>query len=162
LLNCLVINTHVPRDTSALVTSVGRLYHDCSQAMAPMLEAFGGVVGSAGKALALLAADAESPQGHSELARLVVMNHHLLCAIGVGHPACDTVCSLCAEAGVDAKITGAGGGGCMLAVLRPEVKPAAIEGLSQALRAEGCTVLQLAIGAVGVTLAAERRESPTL
>lgn len=45
------------------------------------------------------------------------MNQHLLNALGVGHPAIDRVCSLAASLGLNAKLTGGGGGGCVIALL---------------------------------------------
>lgn len=64
----------------------------------------------------------------------MTMNHHLLCAVGVGHPALTAVVEAAAAAssaaggsagngngtgeGFAAKLTGAGGGGCAI-VLSP-------------------------------------------
>jgi mevalonate kinase len=45
------------------------------------------------------------------------MNHHLLCALGVGHAALDQVVSITREEGLPTKLTGAGGGGCAFTVL---------------------------------------------
>jgi mevalonate kinase len=45
------------------------------------------------------------------------MNQQLLNALGVGHPAIDQVCSLAASLGLGAKLTGGGGGGCVIALL---------------------------------------------
>lgn len=40
------------------------------------------------------------------------MNHHLLNAIGVGHPTLDRIVTVAGTIGYSAKLTGAGGGGC--------------------------------------------------
>ena len=45
------------------------------------------------------------------------MNQHLLNAIGVGHPSIDKVCTLATSLGLSAKLTGGGGGGCVIALL---------------------------------------------
>ena len=45
------------------------------------------------------------------------MNHDLLRAMGVSHPALEAVVARAAEEGFAAKLTGAGGGGCALVLL---------------------------------------------
>jgi mevalonate kinase len=51
------------------------------------------------------------------------MNHALLDALGVGHPALSRLVLAARTAGAfGAKMTGAGGGGCMVAVCPKEVK----------------------------------------
>ena len=51
------------------------------------------------------------------LQELFFINQQLLNAIGVGHPAIDKVCGLAASLGLGAKLTGGGGGGCVMALL---------------------------------------------
>lgn len=48
---------------------------------------------------------------------LIRVNHWLLCALGVGHPALATVYDLSNEADLACKLTGAGGGGCAITLL---------------------------------------------
>ncbi len=45
------------------------------------------------------------------------MNHHLLNALGVGHPSLTQVFEIAAAADCHAKLTGAGGGGCAIVLL---------------------------------------------
>ena len=47
------------------------------------------------------------------------MNHHLLNSIGVGHPSLDKVHHMTSEIGLASKLTGAGGGGCAIALIPP-------------------------------------------
>lgn len=47
------------------------------------------------------------------------MNQHHLNAIGVGHSSLDRVCQVSAAHGLHSKLTGAGGGGCAITLLRP-------------------------------------------
>jgi GHMP kinases C terminal len=51
------------------------------------------------------------------------MNHHLLCALGVGHPSLSTVVNASDECGMACKLTGAGGGGCAITLLPPAKSP---------------------------------------
>lgn len=39
--------------------------------------------------------------------------------MGVGHPALDTLCRVTMNRGLHSKLTGAGGGGCGITLLRP-------------------------------------------
>lgn len=47
------------------------------------------------------------------------MNHSLLNAIGVGHPALEHVCNIAQGFGLAAKLTGGGGGGCAIVLVPP-------------------------------------------
>lgn len=51
------------------------------------------------------------------LKELFSFNQHLLNALGVGHPTIDRVCQLAASLGLHSKLTGGGGGGCVIALL---------------------------------------------
>ena len=80
----------------------------------------GGDGGGKGGQAAACNGSAESSTSSDELTTigtLVRMNHHLLCAIGVGAPALDEVVSITAEEHLPTKLTGAGGGGCAYTVL---------------------------------------------
>lgn len=67
------------------------------------------------------------PQGD-----LMAMNHHLLNAVGVGHPALTAVVDAAASAGPHTggfacKLTGAGGGGCAIILSPVPYTPVASE-----------------------------------
>ena len=61
---------------------------------------------------ALLAGDAEA------VGRTMTENHLLLRRLGVSHPALETLVSAALPTSLGAKLTGAGGGGCMIALTR--------------------------------------------
>ncbi|OJD36533.1 mevalonate kinase [Diplodia corticola] len=107
----------------------------------------------------------------TRLGTLMQLNHRLLSALGVSHPALDRVCDIVARKGVGyAKLTGAGGGGCVLVLLKPGVVGGlqgredgaagggggdgggeeALEEAKEELRAEGFRVLGARIGGAGV------------
>ena len=52
-----------------------------------------------------------------EQGQLMATNHHLLCALGVGHPSLDAVRACCLSRHCECKLTGAGGGGCAIALI---------------------------------------------
>jgi mevalonate kinase len=47
------------------------------------------------------------------------MNQHHLNALGVGHASLDQLCQVTAAHGLHSKLTGAGGGGCGITLLKP-------------------------------------------
>lgn len=53
------------------------------------------------------------------LQELIDINQHHLNVMGVGHPALDTLCQITLTRGLHSKLTGAGGGGCGITLLRP-------------------------------------------
>jgi mevalonate kinase len=57
-----------------------------------------------------------------------------------------------AAAGLHAKLTGAGGGGCAFVLLRPDMAAAAADELRAALADQGCDTFEVVVGAEGVTL----------
>lgn len=93
-LRILVTNTRVPKNTKALVAGV-RVLHDALPAVVdPILSAineislsFVGAIGPGADPAAL----------HGTIAKLVRINHSLLCGLGVGHPALDTLCAITAR-----------------------------------------------------------------
>ncbi|MBM73144.1 MAG: mevalonate kinase [Euryarchaeota archaeon] len=71
---------------------------------------------------ALLAGDAEG------VGRAMTENHLLLRRLGVSHPALETLVSAALPTSLGAKLTGAGGGGCMIALTQdPKATSEAIE-----------------------------------
>ncbi len=108
-LDLLVIPTGVERRTADLVARVGRNLDDLPQVAHPLLEAIRG---------ASLAGEGALAAGDWPLlGRLFDACHGALCALGVGHPRLDELCSTARNAGaLGAKLTGAGGGGCAVAV----------------------------------------------
>ena len=55
----------------------------------------------------------------SAFQELFSINHHLLNALGVGHPSLDKACTIAQQFGLGAKLTGGGGGGCAIALIPP-------------------------------------------
>lgn len=169
-LRILVTNTKVPKETGKLVAGVRRLRDALPGPVDHVIAAIQGVTDAA---LAAIAADAApapappadaAPQPHALLARLqelVRLNHSLLNALGVGHPALEAVVGDAGAQGFASKLTGAGGGGCALTLLPPRAGgegdadgevDARVAAAVAALRARGYDCFETRLGGDGLLL----------
>ena len=102
--------------TAEMVAAVGARHRRHPQATTALFRAIGEL---AEEADALLAST--DPTVPEELGELMDINHGALAALGVSTAALDAACHLARGAGaLGAKLTGAGGGGCVFALARPE------------------------------------------
>ena len=124
----LLTNTLVPKNTRALVAGVRRLLEAHRAPTAATFDAIGAIAAefverAAGSAAAAAPAEggilgdggdgggAEAgslPLTAECVGELAEMNHRLLCALGVGHPALERVCEVSNAHGCKSKLTGAG------------------------------------------------------
>jgi len=103
----------VSHSTAKMVEQVGEQKKKHPEIVNPILDAIEGVSLSAIHHL-------NNPK---ELGRYMDMNHSLLEALGVGHPQLSKIVLVArAEGAFGAKITGAGGGGCMVALCPRQLK----------------------------------------
>ncbi|HOT95102.1 MAG TPA: mevalonate kinase [Methanoregulaceae archaeon] len=106
-LNLVIGNTQVSHSTSRMVELVAEERERRPGVISPILEAIG----------ALTLEGLRSLDEPRELGRLMNVNHALLDAIGVGHTSLTRLVLAARGAGAfGAKLTGAGGGGCMIAL----------------------------------------------
>lgn len=109
--------------TRAMVEGVARRLSDVGTAKAPLLESFGAIVAEAIGAIA----EGDAPR----VGRLMDVNHGLLVSIGVSTPQLDEGCRVArSEGALGAKLTGAGGGGCVVAVAHPDDAPRITQALA--------------------------------
>jgi len=106
-------NTMVSHSTSKMVEMVADLKKSNPEICDPVLDAIGGITMSAMHHLV----------DPVHLGRLMNMNNSLLDVLGVGHPALTRLIQSSRAGGAyGAKITGAGGGGCMVALCPKHLK----------------------------------------
>jgi mevalonate kinase len=112
-LHLVIGDSLVSHSTAKMVEQVGDLKKKHPEIVDPILDAIEGVSMSAIHHL-------NNPR---ELGRYMDMNHALLDALGVGHPQLSRLVLASRAAGAfGAKITGAGGGGCMVALCPKHLK----------------------------------------
>ncbi len=80
------------------------------------------------------------------LGALMTENHGLLNSLGVGHPALDALVAACKESSYGAKLTGAGGGGSMIALTDD------VEATTKAIREAGGEPIVVRVGCEGVRI----------
>ena len=81
---------------------------------------------------------------------LIHKNQQLLAqGLGVSHPKIDSICKIANRFGLQAKLTGAGGGGFAYILLPPTSKKCDIEQATCELKNMQCTVQETTLGASG-------------
>lgn len=123
-LSLVVIPSGIPRQTGALVAGVRMRRDRMPTVIDPVIGALGQLV-ARGRA-ALVAGDLHV------FAELTTVAHELLSALGVSLPALDRLCAAAVRHGaLAAKLTGAGGGGCVIALCDTRAAAqAVVEGVS--------------------------------
>uniref|UniRef100_A0A3B3QW88 mevalonate kinase n=1 Tax=Paramormyrops kingsleyae TaxID=1676925 RepID=A0A3B3QW88_9TELE len=119
VLRILLTNTKVPRSTKSLVAGVRDKIKKFPSVMHPVLESISAVSVTCELTLEEIASD-PMPEHYAVLEELIDINQHHLQVLGVGHASLDTLCRTTLAHGLHSKLTGAGGGGCGITLLRPE------------------------------------------
>lgn len=87
----------------------------------------------------------------TRLGELIRINHGILVSLGVSHPKLERIRELIDHAGIGwTKLTGAGGGGCSITLIKPDVKKATLKNLEDQLTDEGFEKYEITLGGAGV------------
>ncbi|KAM5193827.1 mevalonate kinase [Mantella aurantiaca] len=150
-LQILLTNTRVPRSTKILVAGVKDKLLKYPDIIEPVLSSIHAI--SQKCQLILEASSSGLSNGqYSVLEELIDINQHHLNVIGAGHPSLDRLCQVTTSHGLHSKLTGAGGGGCAITLLRPDVDQSVVEAAKQQLLDCGYQCWETSIGAPGVSL----------
>eukprot|EP01027_Heterolobosea_sp_BB2_P008293 GEZU01012297.1.p1 GENE.GEZU01012297.1~~GEZU01012297.1.p1 ORF type:complete len:412 (+),score=85.17 GEZU01012297.1:92-1327(+) len=144
----LVVNTRQSRNTAQLVAGVRELKTKFPAIIDPIIDS----IHQISLQCIQLFSNYQSPEELcSTMEKLIDVNHHLLCGIGVGHEKLDTVCRVTRRFGLHSKLTGAGGGGCAFTLLPVGISSATLHEVTKALQAEGFEVFEASIGCPGLS-----------
>jgi mevalonate kinase len=147
----LLVDTRQPKSTAAEVAKVGALKKMHPQITEAVLDAIDKVSEGAARLIAQPDFDPEEVSSLEDLGRLMTINHGLLVALGVSHPRLERIRELVDHEGIGwTKLTGAGGGGCAITLLRPDVPAERMEKLCESLEAENYGRFETTLGCDGV------------
>lgn len=117
----LLVNTRQSRSTATEVAKVANLKNVHPELTENILNAIGLVTESAHKLLTSPDFDSTSHASLKYLGELVTINHGLLVSLGVSHPKLERIREIIDHTGIGwTKLTGAGGGGCAITILKPQ------------------------------------------
>ncbi|ESQ32252.1 hypothetical protein EUTSA_v10004396mg [Eutrema salsugineum] len=150
-LRMLITNTKVGRNTKALVSGVSERTLRHPDAMKSVFNA----VDSISKELAatIQSKDETSVAEKEEsIKELMEMNQGLLQSMAVSHGSIDTVIRTTAKHKLTSKLTGAGGGGCVLTLLPTSVSGTVVDKVVEELESSGFQCFTASIGGNGAQI----------
>nr|XP_057925982.1 mevalonate kinase [Doryrhamphus excisus] len=150
LLRILLTNTKVPRSTKVLVARVKDKINKFPSIMTSVLDSVDAISCTCEKVLLEMTTQPITGEHYNILEELIDINQHHLNVMGVGHPALDTLCRVTLARGLHSKLTGAGGGGCGITLLRPETDSLVVQSTIQDLKDCGFDCWETSIGGPGV------------
>ncbi|KAL9126057.1 MAG: hypothetical protein Q9217_004835 [Psora testacea] len=147
----LLVNTRQPRSTATEVAKVGALKTALPEVTELILEAIDRVTESAHALITTSGFSHVDASTTQTLGSLMNINHGLLVSLGVSHPRLERIRELVDLVGVGyTKLTGAGGGGSAMSLLKPDVHPEKLKELKTKLDAEDFERFETTLGGDGV------------
>ena len=147
----LLVNTRQSRSTATEVAKVATLKKSQPVVIELILEAIDKVTESAHELIGSPTFDEKDQASVQTLGELMKLNHGLLAALGVSHPKLERISELvdAAKAGWT-KLTGAGGGGSAITLLKSDTSASALHDLESKLESEGFEKYETTLGGDGV------------
>lgn len=150
-LRLLLINTRQSKSTAHEVMKVAKLKDTHPKLVGTILDAIDKVTTSAAELIYEDDFDAEEEDSLRKVGEFMSINHGLLVALGVSHPRLERVRELIDHEGIGwTKLTGAGGGGCSITLMRPGVPKEKLKRLDEQLAEEGYDKYETTLGGDGV------------
>ncbi|EEQ88585.2 Mevalonate kinase [Blastomyces dermatitidis] len=147
----LLVNSRQPRSTATEVAKVGKFCKAHPAVSESILEAIDQVTESASDFIQSGDFDSSSIEAIDHFGELFRINHGLLVSLGVSHPRLERIRELVDHTGSGwTKLTGAGGGGCAITLLRANTDPAVLRQLEKTLDDEGFERYETTLGGHGI------------
>ncbi|CAN7023952.1 unnamed protein product [Brassica oleracea var. botrytis] len=150
-LRMLITNTKVGRNTKALVSGVSERTVRHPDAMKSVFNA----VDSISKELAAIIQSKDQnsvTEKEESIKELMEINQSLLQSMGVSHSSIDTVIRTTLKHKLTSKLTGAGGGGCVLTLLPTVVSGTVVDKVVEELESSGFQCFTASIGGNGAEI----------
>jgi mevalonate kinase len=147
----LLVDTRQAKSTAAEVAKVAKLRKEHPQITESILNAIDKVSEGAAQLIAQDDFDPQELSSLEQLGKLMTINHGLLVALGVSHPRLERIRELVDHEGIGwTKLTGAGGGGCAITLLKNNLSHERMERLNKTLKEEGYQKFEATLGCDGV------------
>lgn len=147
----LLVNTKQPRSTLVEVAKVGALKKKYPAVTEATLDSIDEVTKSAYSLITSDNFDPASEQNIEHLGDLFRINHGLLVSLGVSHPKLEDIREMVDYADIGwTKLTGAGGGGCAITLLKRDVDDESLRNLMAKFEAAGFEEYKTTLGGSGV------------
>lgn len=147
----LLVDTKQAKSTAHEVAKVAKLKERHPKLVGSILDAVDRITNTAANLLEDEEFDEEDEDSLNKVGELISINHGLLVSLGVSHPRLERVRELVDHEGIGfTKLTGAGGGGCSITLLRPNVPVDKMEKLEEQLLDEGYQQFETTLGGDGV------------
>ncbi len=147
----LLVDTKQPKSTANEVAKVGKLKNTHPKLVGSILDAVDKVTQSAAALIDEDDFDSHQTESLQKLGELMTINHGLLVALGVSHPRLERIRELVDHEGIGwTKLTGAGGGGCSITLMKPNVARSKLDQLEEQLDREGYQKFETTLAGDGV------------
>ncbi|KAF2072286.1 hypothetical protein CYY_006393 [Polysphondylium violaceum] len=152
-LRILITNTRVGRSTKILVENVINRSQKYTDLIDPVSNLIDTISMQCLACFERYEADSNFDELQSAMELMFDMNQSLLSGCyGVGHSSIDNIVSITKSMGLHTKLTGAGGGGCVITLLKPSTDSQQLEQLKKALSDAGYESWEATIGDPGVLI----------
>ncbi|CAH0040661.1 unnamed protein product [Clonostachys solani] len=147
----LLVDTKQAKSTAYEVAKVGTLNKTHPDLVGSILDAMGKVTTTVADLIEEEDFDATDEDDLRRVGELMTINHGLLVSLGVSHPRLERIRELVDHEGIGwTKLTGAGGGGCSITLLRPELPNERLNKLEAQLEEENYQKFETTLGGDGV------------
>ncbi|KAF3770904.1 putative Erg12 [Cryphonectria parasitica EP155] len=146
----LLVDTKQPKSTAFEVAKVGALKEKHPKLVGSILDTIDKITRTAESLMDEEDFDSEELESLQKVGELMTLNHGQLMSLGVSHPRLERIRALVDHEGIGwTKLTGAGGGGCSITLLRPDAKEK-LHRLDEQLCEEGYEKFETTLGGDGV------------
>jgi len=145
----ILTNTNVPKNTKVQVQNVRNLYNNYPDVINPILDSIHNI---GERCKNLFNGENNQEKIVNELKNMIDVNHYLLCSLNVGHEKIEQIKQITKKFGLGSKITGAGGGGCMLTFVPNGTNEDIVRNTKAELQKNNFTCYDTTIGGDGVLI----------
>jgi len=145
----ILTNTNVPKNTKVQVQNVRDLHDNYPDVINPILDSIHNI---GERCKTLFNGEKSEEEIVKELKSMIDVNHYLLCSLNVSHEKIENIRQITKKYGLHTKITGAGGGGCMLTFVPKGSEEEVISDVKVELANNHFTCYDTTIGGDGVLI----------